>query len=67
MSPEDRNELDVLTQHRQGCRRRWLDALSDLATNGRLHPTVSQYEGLEHLLRSLKISQLRLDEFARTR
>ena len=67
MSPVDQNELDALTNHRQLCRRKWVDALSNLATNGRPHPTVPQYEGLERLLRSLKISQQRIDRFERTR
>jgi hypothetical protein len=54
MSPVDENEFAALTSHRQICRRKWIDALSNLATNGRLHPTVLQYEGLERLLRSLR-------------
>ena len=66
MSPEDQNELDVLTNERQVCRRQWVNALSTLVTNGRPHPTVVQYEGLERLLRSLKISQQRVDTFERT-
>ena len=67
MSPEDQNELDALTNNRHSCRRKWVDALSTLATNGQPHPTVLQYEGLERLLHSLKISQQRLDDFERTR
>jgi hypothetical protein len=67
MSPEDQNEFDVLTLDRQTCRQTWVAALSDVATSGRLHPTVKQYEGLERLLRALRISQQRLDDFERTR
>jgi hypothetical protein len=66
MTPEDQNEFDALTNERHICRRRWVDALSTLATNGRPHPTVVQYEDLERLLRSLKISQQRVDDFERT-
>jgi hypothetical protein len=66
MSPVDRNERDALLENRHSCRRNLLDALSNLATNGRPYPTVAQYELLERVLRSLKISQQRLDDFART-
>jgi len=65
MSPEDQNELTVLTSERERCHRKWVDGLSTVATNGRIHPTGRQYEGLERLLRSLKISQQRLDSFSR--
>ena len=65
MRPEDQNELDVLTNERQRCHRNWVEGLSAVATNGRTHPTVRQYEGLERLLRSLRISQQRLETFER--
>ncbi|HET7609514.1 MAG TPA: hypothetical protein VFL84_12610 [Gammaproteobacteria bacterium] len=65
MSPADQNELTVLTNERERCHRNWVDGLSTVATNGRIHPTGRQYEGLERLLRSLRISQQRLETFER--
>lgn len=59
------HELGVLEGDRLRCREAWAFGLSALATHGALHPTVADYERLEHLLRALKISQKRIDDFAR--
>jgi hypothetical protein len=61
MNRADEVELAALRDHRRGCRIAWIGALSYLATAGQPYPSVDQYERLENLLRSLKLSQRRID------